>query len=490
MKLSGILSLAGCTTELSADPTVTLATEDSRRAAPGALFVAVHGERADGHAFAEKAAAQGAVAIAGNRQGVNGLAGLPYIYTDAPRRLLGLAAHALAGDPSRHLNVIGITGTNGKTSTAVMVRHILEACGHPTANFGTLGYFAGEADSAPARHTTPFADGLVDLLVRAREQGRTHVVMEVSSHALAQDRVAGVHFLAAAFTNLSQDHLDFHEDMEAYLAAKLKLFGMLDGSLDGQFTAVNRADPSAPSFVAASKVPCYTFGAGGKARAKHVQYGGRATSFTFASPWGDYAVTAPVLGAHNLSNLLCALTICGGLGAPMAEAAEAAASLEPVPGRFEQIDAGQPFQVIVDYAHTEDGLRNVLQAARRLCGRKIITVFGCGGDRDRKKRPRMGAAVAELSDFAIVTSDNPRTEDPERILLDTELGLQQAGKRIDQDYLRILDRREAIRHAIAMAAPGDLVLIAGKGHEDYQILGEERIHFDDREEARNALAQR
>jgi len=382
------------------------------------------------------------------------------------------------------MTVVGITGTNGKSSTAFLTQAVLRHAGHACANFGTLGYeIAGHC--LPAAHTTPFAEELAHIFKKANDAGLSHVVMEVSSHALEQQRVAGIEFDVAAFTNLTQDHLDYHHDMDNYRQAKLQLFHELTGA--GRFTVVNADDPSAQAFIAASKVPCHSFGRAGQCRALRIRTSMGSTQFHLLTPWGEAEVALKLLGRHNTSNALCAAAICGGMGMPVDRIAEGLAALQSVPGRFEPVDAGQDFFVIVDYAHTADGLRNVLQAARELTKGRVITVFGCGGDRDKGKRPKMGAVAAKLSDFAILTSDNPRTEDPHRIILDVEVGLQRAGKRKKDDYLVIERRQDAIRQAISMARPADLVMIAGKGHEDYQILGTNRIHFDDREVARAAL---
>jgi UDP-N-acetylmuramoyl-L-alanyl-D-glutamate--2,6-diaminopimelate ligase len=466
---------------------VTAVTEDSRRAAPGTLFVAARGERADGHDFAGAAVAQGAVAIAGGRDGLRECCGVPYLRVAHPRKALGLLAHRLHGDPSKHMTVVGITGTNGKSSSVLLIQHILESNGHPTAAFGTLGYrIAGE--TLEAKHTTPFGEELAGVFARARAAGVTHVAMEVSSHALEQERVAGIDFDAAVFTNLTQDHLDFHKDMESYRRAKLLLFERIEGP--GRFTVVNADDPSAPHFIEASRVPCHTYGEKGDCRATGIELRVNRTLFTAETPWGAQRIEMSLLGRHNVSNALGVIAVCAGLGLGLDRIAEGLATMPTVPGRFEHVDAGQDFQVIVDYAHTEDGLRNVLRAARAICSGRILCVFGCGGDRDRTKRPKMARAAAELADFSIITSDNPRTEDPEKILLDVEAGMKVAGMARDRDYLVILDRAQAIGRAIGLAKPGDLVLIAGKGHEDYQILGTERIHFDDREVARGVLEGR
>jgi UDP-N-acetylmuramoyl-L-alanyl-D-glutamate--2,6-diaminopimelate ligase len=486
MKHSALIKLISAEAPAGARFEISQVTEDSRRARPGALFVAVAGEHADGHDHIGDAAARGAVAVVGEREHAPEGCPLPYLRVDNARRAAGLVAHQLLDDPSRALEVIGITGTNGKTSTARLVQAILESAGRPTANFGTLGYFIG-GRQYPAAHTTPFAEELAAHFAAARDAAQAAVVMEVSSHALAQDRVAGIRFRVGAFTNLTQDHLDYHGDMEQYRKAKERLFTALSG--EDAFGVVNLDDPAAGHFIQACAPPCLTYGKKADCRAKGVVLGLDATRFTLKTPWGSADVVMSLLGAHNVANALCAATVCGGLGVPVDGIAAGLSTAGNVPGRFERVDAGQDFVVVVDYAHTEDGLRNVLAAARALCKRRVLCVFGCGGDRDKTKRPKMGAAAAELSDFCIITADNPRTEDPHRILLDVEVGVQRSRVK-GEDYLVIADRAEAIREAVGRARKGDLVLIAGKGHEDYQIIGAERRHFDDREEARKALEAR
>ena len=473
---------------------IAAVTEDSRRAGPGVVFVAAPGVRSDGHDYARQAVAAGAVAVIGSRAGLTMLDGVPYYQVDNPREALGILAHALAGDPSRDMTVIGITGTNGKSSSVLMTQRVLQSAGRAAAAFGTLGYdIAGTV--LPAPHTTPFGEDLAAMFKRARETGETHVVMEVSSHALEQDRIAGIDFDVAAFTNLTQDHLDYHPDMDSYRRAKLRLFERIEGT--GRFTVVNRDDPSAHHFIEASRVPCYTYSRAADVaprdadcRAVNIHTRVGSTSFTAITPWGACDLEMRLLGNHNVSNALCVIAVCGGLGLPLVCVAEGIASLARVPGRFEHVDAGQDFQVVVDYAHTEDGLRNVLLAAREICGGRVIVVFGCGGDRDRTKRPKMAAVAAQFADYRFISSDNPRTEDPLRIIAEIEAGMTDAGKKRDLDYQIIPDRRAAIRTALEMARTGDLVLIAGKGHEDYQIVGAQRLHFDDREVAREILEGR
>ncbi len=475
---------------------VTSVTEDSRRVKPGTLFVAVKGEATDGHNFINTAVQSGAVAILGNDASRADTAqNAPYIFHDNPRQAVALLAHELAGNPSRNMCVIGITGTNGKTSATFLVQHILKQAGVFCAKFGTLGYELGEV-FVEAPHTTPFGEDLASLFAQTAQAGIDHVAMEVSSHALAQDRVAGIAFNVAAFTNLTRDHLDYHETMEAYLQAKLKLFEHVREEHRRQesqwpcFSVVNYEDLNAAHFTSVLPEQCYTFGEGGQVCAERIRLRLDGADFMLVTPWGTTEAHIRLVGRHNVLNALCAVAICGGLGIPLDKIASGLESLICVPGRFEPVQAGQDYQVVVDYAHTDDGLRNALHAARAVCEGRVICVFGCGGDRDKGKRPKMGAVAAELADYIVATSDNPRTEDPYRILLDVEVGLQRGGKCKHEDYVVIESRREAIFHAIAQARRGDLVLIAGKGHEDYQILGTERIHFDDREQALEALREK
>jgi UDP-N-acetylmuramoyl-L-alanyl-D-glutamate--2,6-diaminopimelate ligase len=463
---------------------ISLVTQDSRRAEAGALYVAVEGEHQDGHDFIEDAVARGAVAVLGQRAEPDSAWAVPYLCVNNARRAVGVVAHHLAGNPSAKMIVIGITGTNGKSSTVLMTQAILEAAGHPTATVGTLGYDVGEGLVTTA-HTTPFGEDLAGVFAAALAAGRTHLVMEVSSHALEQERVAGINFRGVAFTNLTQDHLDYHGDMDTYCEVKLGLFARTVGA--DRYAVVNGDDPVANRFTEAAQGPCYAFGSGGDCRAEnvHMDFGG--TRFVLCSPWGSTAISMHLLGHHNVSNALCAAALCGALGVPLKAIGQGLDNLASVPGRFEALNMGQDYYVVVDYAHTDDGLLNVLTAARALCRGRLIVVFGCGGDRDRNKRPKMGAVAARLSDFAILTSDNPRTEDPVRILEDVEAGMGEGRKGEDGDYVVMESREAAIQRGIAMAETGDFVLIAGKGHEDYQILGTERIHFDDREVARAVM---
>lgn len=476
--------LAGNNADWADDVDIVSVTEDSRRVVPGSLFVAAPGVHADGHDYAGAAVKGGAVAILGSRPRTRSLHGVPYLYSDKPREALGVIAQALHGNPSESMTVLGVTGTNGKSSTVSIIGRILELAGHSPAEFGTLGYtIGGHRETAP--HTTPFGEDLAALFARAHDAGHTHVVMEVSSHSLEQERVAGIDYDVAAFTNLTQDHLDYHGTMDEYRRAKLMLFERITGPK--KFTVVNSDDPSAAHFAGASSVQCYTYGRDGQCRAENVRHEIEGTRFKVRTPWGACDIEMALLGNHNVSNALCAISVCAGLGISLPGIAAGIGQVQRVPGRFDRVLAGQPFHVVVDYAHTDDGLKNVLSAAREVCSKRVICVFGCGGDRDRTKRPKMGRVAGLMSDFAIITSDNPRTEDPDKIIEEIEPGIIDAGRKRDRDYLVMADRAAAINAAISMADPGDLVMIAGKGHEDYQILGTRKIHFDDREVATEAI---
>lgn len=485
LRLREIAADAGIDLPDNSDITCTAITEDSRQVTTGSVFAAITGDHHDGHQFAESAVAAGAVAILGDREKVSEVQGVPYIHATKVRTAVGRIAHALYDDPSNSLSVVGITGTNGKTSTALLTAHTLEHAGHKTASLGTLGYHIG-SENREAPHTTPFGPELAALFAEARDAECSHLVMEVSSHAIAQDRIAGIVYSAAAFTNLTQDHLDYHETMDEYLASKLELFDRVSGVQS--FCVVNQADPYAEHFIARAPTKCITFGPQGDCRPERITRDGSRTRFTVHTPWGVADISIPLLGEHNVSNATCAIAIAGGFGVGIGEIASALESAPGVPGRFELIDEGQDFLVVVDYAHTDDGLTNVLRSARALNPGRIVTVFGCGGDRDRAKRPRMARAAAEGSDHCILTSDNPRSEDPQQIIRDAEQGFTASAA--NATYESIEDRRSAIRHAIAMAQASDLVMIAGKGHEDYQILSAGKIHFDDREEARAAIKDR
>jgi UDP-N-acetylmuramoyl-L-alanyl-D-glutamate--2,6-diaminopimelate ligase len=470
---------------------------DSRRQGPGSLFVGLPGSSVDGGSFWREALAAGAVAAVVGEEAAAAQPpadGDPVIVVPAPvARWAGLLAAEFWQHPSQRLALIGVTGTNGKTTTTHLIEHLAARTGHPSALFGTLvNRWPGQ--SVTAQHTTAFADLLQAQLAEAAAAGAQIAAMEVSSHALDQQRVAGCRFAAAVFTNLTQDHLDYHPSMEAYFNAKASLFAepLLAGG-----AVVNVDDPwgltLAERLSQHSSAPCWrsSLCAGeGEAelRVADLDLGPTGMGGTLITPLGHGPFHSPLVGRFNLMNLLQAVGVLALHGLPLPLLLEALEDFRGVPGRMERVSIGQAGDlpsVLVDYAHTPDGLRSALAAARPFTSGRLICVFGCGGDRDRSKRPLMGAIAAELADEVVVTSDNPRTEDPQQILRDVEAGIP-SGTVLQVEA----DRAVAIATAIGSAEPPDLVLIAGKGHEDYQILGTTKIHFDDREEAEKALRSR
>lgn len=458
------------------DPEITGLAYDNRLAGPGSLFFCVPGFARDGHDFAPDAVARGAVALVVARE--LGLP-VPQLLVDDVRAAMAPAAAAFHGDPTADLRVAGITGTNGKTTTAFIVRALLEADGRPTGLLGTVkGVIAGA--ERPVLRTTPEAIDLQATFAQMRDGGDEACVMEVSSHALALHRADAIHFAVAIFTNLTQDHLDFHPTMEEYFAAKRALFV---GDLAARAAIVNVDDPYGARLVSERGDAVTSFGLRVDAayRGRDVRTDLNGSRFVVDTPDGPLALRSPLCGEFNVSNVIGALAAARALGVAADVCAEAIASAGQVPGRFETVDEGQPFAVLVDYAHTPDSLRNVLRAARPLARARLRVVFGCGGDRDRGKRPRMGEIAARLADEVIVTSDNPRSEDPEAIIAEI---LQGAGSGVVADP----DRRAAIARALADAQPGDVVVIAGKGHEQGQELaGGHTIPFDDVTVAREIL---
>jgi UDP-N-acetylmuramoyl-L-alanyl-D-glutamate--2,6-diaminopimelate ligase len=477
---------------------------DSRRVQPGSLFVAMQGETTDGNRYIEQAVARGAVAVVTDsavayEATANGPLEVSLAEVPHGRRALATIAANVFGHPERKIRLSGVTGTNGKTTTAYLLDQLLRAAGRSTALIGTIEYrIAGEVRPAP--HTTPESRDLLALLAEGVERGVTEGVMEVSSHALEQGRVWGVPYDVAIFTNLTQDHLDYHGTMEAYFAAKRKLFDGSQvretGAQAPRVAVLNAEDDTesvlaATAHVAGSEICTYGI-ARGDFHARDIAMRPNGMSFTLVSPSGEAAIDAALTGRVNVLNLLAASTAAMARGVTLEEIAEAAPKLHAVPGRFEAVDAGQPFTVVVDYAHTEDALRNVLALARDLVSAqqgRVLTVFGCGGDRDRSKRPRMGRAAAEASEIVIVTSDNPRSEDPRAIIdeilpgtaLPSTAGLP-ATVEVEPD------RAKAIALAMTKARAGDIVVIAGKGHEKTQTIGKQVLPFDDVAVARQALA--
>ena len=465
-------------------------TDDSRAVTGGSLFVAVKGERVDGHGFVEQAIKAGAVAVIAQAPVASGP--LPFVLVADSRKALGLLGSRFHGDPSARLKMIGVTGTNGKTTTTYLCKALLEGIGRRVGLIGTVGYQIGQ-ETFPASHTTPGALDLQQLLAKMVESGLNAAVMEVSSHALALDRTSGCEYDVAVFTNLTQDHLDFHHTMDEYFEAKLRLFtGLAGGQKAGKRAIVNLDDPRGNAIRAACPVPVWGYAIQSQAdlKAERVRLSLTGTTFTAATPAGSFTVESRLVGEHNVYNLLGAIGVALHDGATSDQICEATSHIINVPGRFERVSSGQDFTVVVDYAHTEDALLRLLTAAQALKTGRIITVFGCGGDRDRGKRPKMGRAAVEYSDVVVLTSDNPRTEDPMAILREVEAGVRDAlERRSHVQYHLVPDRREAIVAAIREAHRGDMVLIAGKGHEDYQIIGTKKFHFDDREVAREAIQQ-
>ena len=481
----------------SADSSTALVTGieyDSRRVRPGSVFVAMKGGSTDGNRFVEKAIAAGAVGVVtDSAQTFDHLTvyqpGLPALHVEHGRRALAQASEAFFGHPERRLAATGITGTNGKTTTAFLAEALLNSAARTTVLIGTIEYHvAGE--TRPSIHTTPESRDLFDLMAEGASRGATELVTEVSSHALDQGRMAGINFDVAIFTNLTRDHLDYHQTMENYFAAKRLLF---DGTVypAPRVAVINAHDPNSEVLAAAARR------AGAEIRTYGIEMGEwRAASFTLSpsgaaidleTPAGSARVCSHLAGKVNILNLVAAFTAAHARGVSFSELVTAVPSLKPVPGRFQPVDAGQPFTVIVDYAHTDDALRNLTALARQMtsaAGARVITLFGCGGDRDRTKRPKMGQAAGTGSDFVVATSDNPRSEDPAAILAEIEPGLQPTGVQ----YTIEVDRTSAIRLALAAAKPGDVVLLAGKGHEKVQILGRSTIPFDDAEVALSILA--
>ena len=477
---------------------VTDVTDDSRLVKPGSLFVAVKGGRVDGHAYVRQAVQAGASAVV-MQVGVPSAGGtepgfipsVPMIRVKDSRRALGLLASRLHHDPSLRLAMIGVTGTNGKTTVTYLCKAALEAAGRRVGVIGTVAYQIG-SERLNASHTTPGASELQALLARMVSAGLDTAVMEVSSHALAMDRIAGCEFDTAIYTNLTQDHLDFHSDMEDYFRAKLSLFTSLRPAGNKprpKRAIINADDPRGGRVCEASPVPFWTYSIRSQSdiRAEDVRLSLGGTRFTAVTPAGRFLVESRLVGEHNVYNMLAAVGV--GLHEQVSPDAIRAGirSVANVPGRFERVEAGQGFTVVVDYAHTEDALARLLTTAQALKTGRVITVFGCGGDRDRGKRPRMGRVAAQQSDLVFLTSDNPRSEDPMAIIAEVEAGLREALDPARGRYRVVADRRQAIEAAVREAKPGDMVLIAGKGHEDYQIIGRTRAHFDDREVAREAI---
>lgn len=458
---------------------------DSRRVQDACLFFAIEGEQADGHAFIEQVLHRGGVAVASERPAPGEFAGT-WVQVPGIRRALADVSRAFYGYPDRKIKLIGITGTNGKTTTSFLLHSIFESAGVTTGLFGTVEYRTGSNIRIPALHTTPESldlAGYFDELVRG---GGEAAVMEVSSHALAQERVWGLQFSAAVFTNLTRDHLDYHQDFESYFSAKRKLFEG-QGAPPPELGIINLDDAWSQKLLSAPQARQITYGinSGAEVKVKHFSQDLQGIHATLATPEGKLEIESPLLGRPNLQNILAAVAAAVGLGVEKTQVEVGVRALRQVPGRFERVEAGQSFIVLVDYAHTDDALENALTTAREFTRNRLIVVFGCGGERDRTKRPLMGEVAGRLSDWAVLTSDNPRGEDPFLIMNDAMVGLQKSGGA----YVAEVDREQAIRKALGQAREGDVVLLAGKGHETYQVLKDGPISFDDREVARRVLEE-
>lgn len=474
------------------DPEIHGVDYDSRRVRPGWLFVALHGESTDGNRYIDAAIKNGAVAVVSDSQHEQPRAGVPWATVGQGRRALAVLSANFSGRPAEKLQIIGITGTNGKTTTSFLCESILNYCGKSSALIGTIEYHvAGQV--LPAPHTTPEALELNQIFAEAVEAGAKHAVMEVSSHALEQERVWGVPYQVAVFTNLTRDHLDYHKDMRSYFEAKSLLFRGC-GAPTPRFAVINLDDEYGRDLASRGgpekqRVIGYGIKAG-DFRADKVELRLYGSVFSLLTPHGSVEIMTALIGSVNVYNILAAAGATFALGCPLEQIAAAISRFQQVPGRFERVDCGQPFTVVVDYAHTDDALRNLTRIARDFVSRgsgkgRVITVFGCGGDRDRAKRPLMGEAAGLGSDEVVLTSDNPRSEDPMHIIADALPGLQKTGR----PYTVEPDREKAIALALSEARAGDMVLIAGKGHEKVQITREGIFPFDDVQVARKALKQ-
>ena len=467
---------------------VTGVSYDSRTVTAGRVFVALRGQHADGTAFARQAIERGAAAIVSEQPAPEGVR-VPWATVEDARLALAVIAAAFYGDPSREMQVIGITGTNGKTTTAYLVASIFEAAGIRCGLLGTVAYRIGDVVHEATR-TTPEAPDVQALLRQMVDDGCGACAMEVSSHALSLRRVDGMTFAAGVFTNLTRDHLDFHSDMDEYFRAKRRLFEMLPRDAP---SLLNLDDPRGSALIDAGGRPVtYAIGRAADIAPGPLSFSLDGLMFDVRTPRGTLHVRSTLVGRPNVYNILAAVSTATALDLPFDAIERGVQALAGVPGRFEMVSGKKDeVTVVVDYAHTDDALRNLLETARPLARGRLITVFGCGGDRDRTKRPLMGAVAGRLSDLIVITSDNPRSEDPSRIIEEIQRGITaDTRKDAGQRLLTIVDRGAAIAKAIELARPGDLVLIAGKGHEKYQVIGDRVLPFDDVAVAREALSRR
>lgn len=485
MRFQQLLSQAGVSVAPKGDdPDITSVVADSRRCCPGSCFIAVRGPDVDGHQFIPAALAAGAVAVV-CEDASDVPADVPVVVLTDTKTAVGPLAQAFHDWPSRKLTNIGVTGTNGKSTITYLVRAILAHAGHRASLLGTISYETGKR-SVSASNTTPGPIELAAMMAEMVANGQTHLVMEVSSHALHQGRVSGIDYAAAIFTNLTGDHLDYHKTPEAYLAAKSILF---EGLAPAATAVINVDDPAGEVIAKATRAKVVFYGLSPlcdvRARIDHVDEHG--TRYAIRHGEGETMIASPLIGRHNVYNCLAAAGACRALGVPWTVIAEALSGPIRVPGRLERVAVPAPFTVFVDYAHTDDAMKNVLSAARPVTRGKLVVLFGCGGNRDRTKRPRMARVAEEFADRIIITSDNPRNEQPQDIINEIVAGLSESGSRKTQVEP---DRKRAIEMAIAQASDGDVILLAGKGHENYQIVGSEKHHFDDVEIAAECMRQR
>ena len=478
MKLQDLLKgVAVLESTAAPDTEINEVRYDSRAVRPGDLFVAIRGYATDGHQYIGKALEQGAAAIVCEEAP----AGTPAVVVENARRALAEIAANRFGHPADSMTMLGVTGTNGKTTTTYLVKHMLEDAGRKVGLIGTNQNLIGD-EVVETERTTPESYELHALFARMRDAGCTHVIMEVSSHSLVLDRVHGIHFAVGAFTNLTQDHLDFHKTMEEYRRAKALLFTISDKGV------INLDDPAAGAMLADAKCPCLTFSCEKDAAdltAKNLKLHADGVEFVAATK-GDLArVKLPIPGHFSAENALTALGIVLQLGMPLADAAKSLATATGVKGRVEVVPTDTDYTVLIDYAHSPDGVENVLRAVRGFAKGRVVALFGCGGDRDRTKRPKMGKIAADLADFCIVTSDNPRTEDPKTIIDDILEGMK--GTKTPMQV--IVDRPEAIHWALAHAKKDDIIVLMGKGHETYQEVNHVKHHMDEREIVRDFFAR-
>jgi UDP-N-acetylmuramoyl-L-alanyl-D-glutamate--2,6-diaminopimelate ligase len=486
--------------DLRGDPALEVAglAYDSRQVKPGDLFVAIRGHHSDGHAFIEKAVERGAVAIAVETLPSRRATGATVLVPDT-RRALSKLALAFYDNPFKHVILIGITGTNGKTTTSYLLESIIKAAGGTPGVVGTVNYRYLEK-KVPGPVTTPESLDLIRMSREMVDHGITHIIMEVSSHALDQGRTRDCPFSVAVFTNLSRDHLDYHKTMDEYFAAKIRLFGELQTDSLGRRprAVINVDDPRGKRLVAMTGAEVLTYGLGQECHviAQAIQRDRNGLTFRLRTPAGEGGVRSPLIGDFNVYNILAAAGAGIALSLPFRAAVEGIEALKVVPGRLERVENRKGLTLVVDYSHTPDALLKAITSLKPYTKGRLITVFGCGGDRDRGKRYDMGRFAGEYSDVAFITSDNPRSEDPLSIVKEIETGMLDSGLKKGEGnthpgrgYFLEVDRRQAIRRAVAMAEEADVVLIAGKGHEDYQIIGSERRPFSDQEEAARAASE-